>query len=58
MRTRRPMYTIVDRDGVEHGARYGGRHGYEHAEERCREVRYWHPTAEVVPAPPRLPRRR
>lgn len=45
------MYAIIDaRTGDELAARY--RH-HSHAEER-----YWHPTAEVVEAPPRLPRRR
>ena len=53
---RRPMYAIVDaRTGDELAARY--RH-HSHAEERCHEVRYWHPAAQVVEAPPRLPRRR
>ena len=49
------MYAIIDaRTGDELAARY--RH-HAHAEERCREVRYWHPAAQVVEAPPRLPRR-
>ena len=55
---KRPLYAIVTPDGDEIGHRYGGERGYEDAEERCREVRYLHPRAEVVEAPPRLPRRR
>lgn len=53
--TRRPIYAIVcARTGDELAARY---RDHSHAEERCHEVRYWHPAAEVVEAPPRLPRR-
>lgn len=45
------MYAIVDaRTGDELAARY---RNPAHA-----EVRFWHPAAQVVEAPPRLPRRR
>ncbi len=55
---KRPQFTIVDPDGDEIGPRYGGRCGYDHAEEWRKANDIAHPRAEVVPAPPRLPRRR
>lgn len=52
------MYAIVDtRTGEEFGPRYGGRDGYAHADEYRRANNILHPHAEVVVAPPRLPRR-
>lgn len=52
------MYAIVDsRTGEEFGPRYGGRDGHWHAEEYRRANNIAHPHAEVVVAPPRLPRR-
>jgi len=51
---KRPRYTIVTPGGEEVGPRYG----YEHAEEWRKANDILHPRAEVVLAPPRLPRRR
>jgi len=58
MRTRHPMYTIVcARTGEEVGPRYGGARGYFNAEEWRKANDILLPHTEVVPAPPRLPRR-
>jgi hypothetical protein len=52
------MYAIVDtRSGEEFGPRYGGPRGYDDADEYRRAHDIEHPHAEVIIAPPRLPRR-